>query len=53
MGRRTQIMAGARKAVRRMTPVARSVVRDTSKRYGAPLISKGISKGIKKIKNRF
>ena len=53
MGRRSQIMSGARKAVSRMKPMARSVVKGTPSRYGAPLISRGISRGIKKIKNRF
>jgi len=49
MGRRQQIMSGARRAVNRMKPTAKTMARSAVKRYGVPMINRGI----KKIKNRF
>jgi hypothetical protein len=49
MGRRSQIVSGARRAIGRMKPMAGAVARSAGRKYGVPLINRGI----KKIRNRF
>jgi hypothetical protein len=45
-------MSGARRAIGRVKPMATSVARSAGRKYGVPLINRGIKK-ITKIRNKF